>query len=196
MSILRQYWQLSIRSQIHSTIIMVSLLSFVVIGVATILFFINRYDRNNQDRLSRAIQIMVNEVQNKLAEHETFDDGILLFETGASDEVEALMQEISEIHGTDVNLYDTSGNLRVSSNPFIYNKGVLSEKMNPVAFYELSINRAVQYVGEEEMGKVDYFSIYSPVRDEDGTAYAYLNIPFFSTQVELKQEISNFLVTI
>ena len=62
-SVLRQNFQLSIRSQIHSTIIMVSLLSFVVIGVATILFFINRYDRNNQDRLSRAIQIMVNEVE-------------------------------------------------------------------------------------------------------------------------------------
>ncbi|HET9277439.1 MAG TPA: hypothetical protein VFN95_04620, partial [Flavitalea sp.] len=62
-SILKQNFQLSIRSQIHSTIIMVSLLSFVVIGVATILFFINRYDRNNQDRLSRAIQIMENEIQ-------------------------------------------------------------------------------------------------------------------------------------
>jgi two-component system, NtrC family, nitrogen regulation sensor histidine kinase NtrY len=196
LSILRQYWQLSIRSQIHSTVILVSLLSFVVIGVATILFFINRYDRNNQDRLSRAMNIMVKEVQNKLAEHQTFDDEVLLFESGASDEVEALMQEISEIHGTDVNLYDTVGNLRVSSNPFVYNKGVLSEKMNPVAFYQLSVKRAVQYVGEEQMGKVDYFSIYSPVRDEQGTAYAYLNIPFFSTQVELKQEISNFLVTI
>jgi hypothetical protein len=36
--ILKQYMQLSIRSQIHSTILMVSLLSFIVIGVATILF--------------------------------------------------------------------------------------------------------------------------------------------------------------
>lgn len=38
-SVLKQNFQLSIRSQIHSTIIMVSLLSFVVIGVATILFY-------------------------------------------------------------------------------------------------------------------------------------------------------------
>ncbi len=193
---LKQYWQLSIRSQIHSTIILVSLLSFVVIGVATILFFINRYDRNNQDRLSRAIQIMVNEVQNKLTDHETLYDEDLMFESGTSAEVEKMMQDISEIHGTDVNLYDTAGNLRVSSNPFIYNKGVLSEKMNPSAFYHLSNRKAVQYVGEEQMGRVNYFSIYSPVRDAKGIAYAYLNIPFFSTQIELKQEISNFLVTI
>ena len=193
---LSEYFQFSIRSQIHSTIIMVSLLSFLIIGVATILFFIKRYDRNNQDKLSRAIQIMVNEVQNQVADHSSFNNGVLLFETGAHREVEQLMQEISEIHGTDVNLYDTAGTLRVSSNPLIYNKGVLSEKMNPYAYYNLNILKAVQFVAEEQMGKVDYISVYSPVRDEEGNAYAYLNIPSYSTQGELKQEISNFLVTI
>lgn len=196
MGALSEYFQFSIRSQIHSTIILVSLLSFLIIGIATILFFIKRYDRNNQDKLSRAIQIMVNEVQNQLADHNSFNSGILLFETGANQEVEELMQEISEIHGTDVNLYDTSGTLRVSSNPLIYNKGVLSEKMNPVAFYNLNNLKAVQFVAEEQMGKVAYISVYSPVRDEQGNAYAYLNIPSYSTQGELKQEISNFLLTI
>ena len=195
-SALRANFQLSIRSQIHSTIIMVSLLSFVVIGVATILFFINRYDRNNQDRLSRAIQIMVNEVENMLENHNVFNDGIMLFEQGTNEEVELLMQEISEIHGLDVNLYDTTGNLRFSSNPFIYNKGVLSEKMNPEAFYQVHNMRAVQSVTEEKMGKVSYLSIYCPVRDQKGNAHAFLNIPSYSTQEELKQEISNFLVTI
>lgn len=196
MGALSEYFQFSIRSQIHSTIILVSLLSFLIIGIATILFFIKRYDRNNQDKLSRAIQIMVNEVQNQLADHNSFNSGILLFETGANQEVEELMHEISEIHGTDVNLYDTSGTLRVSSNPLIYNKGVLSEKMNPVAFYNLNNLKAVQFVAEEQMGKVAYISVYSPVRDEQGNAYAYLNIPSYSTQGELKQEISNFLLTI
>ncbi len=193
---LRQYWQLSIRSQIHSTIILVNLLSFVVIGVATILFFINRYDRSNEDRLSRTIQIMVKEVQNKLEDNYDLNDPSLLFESSASAELERLMQDIADIHGTDVNLYDTSGDLRVSSNPFVYNKGVLSFKMNPEAFYNLNTRSAVQYLTEEQMGAVNYFSIYCPVRNEMGVAYAYLNIPFFSTQVELKQEISNFLVTI
>ena len=194
--VLRQYWQFSIRSQIHSTIILVSLLSFVVIGVATILFFINRYNRNNQDRLSRAIQIMVNEVQNKLEYHTVLNDGVYIFDTGPNEEVETLMQEISEIHGTDVNLFDTTGTLRVSSNPLIYNKGVLSNKMNPLAYFNIHKKKVVQFVDEEQMGKVEYISIYCPVRDDDGREYAFLNIPSYSTQGELKQEISNFLVTI
>ena len=193
---LAQYFQLSIRSQIHTTILLVSLLSFIIIGVVTILFFVKRYDRNNQDRLSRAIQIMVNEVQNKLDANNSLDEGQLFFDSGTNREVERLMREISEIHGTDVNLYDTAGTLRVSSNPLIYNKGVLSEKMNPIAYYNLNRLKAVQFVAEEQMGKVDYISVYSPVRDDQGNAFAYLNIPSYSTQGELKQEIANFLVTI
>ena len=195
-SVLRQSLQLSIRSQIHSTIIMVSLLSFVVIGVATILFFINRYDRNNQDRLSRAIQIMVREVKVLMKENNVFSDGLMLLDQVPNEDMEKLMRGISEIHGLDVNLYDTSGTLRFSSNPFIYNKGVLSEKMNPEAYYRLHQLRAVQSVSDERMGKISYLSVYCPVRDDQGNAHAYLNIPSYSTQEELKQEISNFLVTI
>ncbi len=192
----RQYWELSIRSQIHSTIILISLLLFVVIGVANVFFIINRYHRNNQDRLTRAIQIMVNEVEKKLADHATFNEGIMLYEPGFSDEVEQLMRDISDIHGMDVNLYDTSGDLKVTSNPDIYYRGVLSEKMNPLAYFRLHNLRQVQTVTDEKVGKVDYLSIYAPVRDDDGNAVAYLNVPSYSAEVELTQEISYFLVTI
>jgi len=195
-SMLKRNWQFSIRMQIHSTIILISLLSFIIIGAVTILFFINRYDRNNQERLSRAMQIMVNQVQKRVQEHNIFNDGVSIFETGVNSELEKLMEDISEIHGTDVNLYDTEGNLKVTSKPLIYNKGVLSDKMNPDAYYSLHIQNAIQAVKKERMGKVDYISIYNPIRNNEGLVYAYLNVPSYSTQDELKQEISNFLVTL
>jgi methyl-accepting chemotaxis protein len=120
----------------------------------------------------------------------------MLFDQTPNEEIQQLMKGISDIHGLDVNLYDTTGTLRFSSNPFIYTKGVLSEKMNPEAYYNVHRLRAVQSVSEEKMGKISYLSIYCPVRDNEGNARAYLNIPSYTTQEELKQEISNFLVTI
>lgn len=195
-SLLRKSWQFSIRMQIHSTIIMISLLSFIVIGVATILFFINRYDRNNQERLSRATQIMVNQIEKRLGEDSVLLTGDRLFAPGSTTDLETLMEDISEIHGTDVNLYDLDGNLKVTSKPLIYNKGVMSDKMNPDAYYSLHVMNTVQTVKEERMGKVNYLSVYNPIRNKDGQPYAYLNVPSYSTQGELKQEISNFLVTL
>jgi two-component system nitrogen regulation sensor histidine kinase NtrY len=190
---IRQYWQMSIRSQIHSTIIMVSLLSFLVIGAATIFFFINRYDRDSSDRLTRSSQIMSREIRSRFSRTTA---EMLIYDDSLKNELLRLMTEIADIHSADVNLYDTAGRLKVTSNPPVYDKGVLSTLMNPMAYYQLHKMRAIQYVTEEKIGQVDFKSIYSPVRDDDGNAYVYLNIPSFRKQGELTQEISNFLVTI
>ncbi len=193
---LRAQWQFSIKTQIHSTIILVSVLSFVVIGAATIVFFINRYNRNNQERLSRTMQIMVKQVESRIKGHDIFNDGISILDSGVNNDMEQLVADISDIHGTDINMYDPYGNLKVASKPLIYDKEVLSRKMNPSAYFKLHILRSIQCVESEQVGKVQYLSVYNPVRDDEGHVIAYLNVPSYSSQGELKQEISNFLVTL
>lgn len=194
--VLSEFWQLNIRSQVHGTIIFVSVLSFLIIGIATISFFITRYNRNNIDKLSRTSSIMVKEMQKRLMNHETFDDVVKLYDTVANYDLQSLIDEVADIHNVDVNVYDLDGNLQVSSETEVYNKGILSKKMHPEAYYHLSRMRQVQYVQEETMSNLNYLSIYAAVRNEEGSVYAYLNIPYFLSQVDLNQEISNFLVTI
>ncbi|MFT4024450.1 MAG: ATP-binding protein [Flavihumibacter sp.] len=194
--LIKKELQMNLRAQVHSTIIFISLFSFLVIGAATIFFFINRYNNNKQDQLSKAIKIMANEVQGKIESEVFLEWMIQLYAQGNNQVLEELVEEMSEIHGTDINIYDLRGVLRLSSNPFIYDKGILSARMNPTAFYELGKQRLVQVTTEEQMGGITYQSIYSPVRDDKGNAYAYLNMPSFDSQEELKKEISNFLVTI
>jgi signal transduction histidine kinase len=194
---LRTYWQMNIRSQIHTTIIFISLFSFVVIGVATIIFFINRFNRNNQDRLGRSMQVMVSEVQSKLTGQVAYGaEEWKLYFPGTKGELQKTIEEVAQVHSTDVNIYDLDGNLQVSSNLLVYNKGILSKKMHPLAYYNLHQLNLIQYTHYEQIGGVDYASIYRPLRDANGNAFAYLNIPSFTTQDELKEEISNFLVTI
>lgn len=193
---LKNYWQLSIRNQIHGTVIFISILSFVVIGIATILFFIRRYENNNRERLSRTIKVMENEVRNSLSELSVFDDVLKIYDEGFKEQLEQTILKISEIHAADINLYDLDGNLQVSSLPLPYNKGIVSTKMDPMAFYHLSKQKEVQYFKEEQIGTLSFVSNYVPVIDETGKEYAYLNIPYFTSQSKLKLEIANFLVTI
>ena len=193
---LKTYWQLSIRNQIHGTVIFISILSFLVIGIATILFFIKRYENNNRERLSRTIHVMENEVRTSLSELSVFDDVVKIYDEGFKKELEKTIIKISEIHVADINLYDLEGNLRVSSLPLPYNKGIVSTKMDPVAYYHLNKQKEVQYFKEEKIGTLKFVSNYVPVIDETGREYAYLNIPYFTSQSKLKLEIANFLVTI
>ncbi len=192
----KTYWQLSIRNQIHGAVIFISVLSFIVIFIATISFFIRRYENNNRERLSRTIIVMKKEVRNSLSELAVFDDVIKAYDDGVKEELEQTILKISEIHDVDINLYDLEGNLKISSLPLLYNKGIVSTKMDPVAFYHINKQKEVQYFKEEKIGALNFISNYVPVIDGTGKEYAFLNIPYFTSQSKLKLELANFLVTI
>ena len=193
----RRILEWNIRTQIHGTIILISVLSFVIIGVATISFFIIRYDQNNKERLARTMEIMIREMEKKLDTRRALDDQVAIYDSVSNEEVQELVDEVSKIHNVDVNVYDTTGSLHVTSHPLVYRDGLLSQKMHPYAFYHIKRLRQVQYVQKEQLATINYMSIYAPLRGlDDGIAYAYINIPYFLSQKGLKQEISNFLVTI
>lgn len=193
---LRSLLQLNIRNQVHGTIILVSVFSFTVIAVTTILFFISRYHSNNREKLSRTIHVMENELRSSI-DTMPFNKYLSFnFDSLTNNKLEETINKISNIHAEYINLYDLYGNLKVSSLPLPYNKGILSEQMDPVAFYHLNKLRDVQFFQEQKIGSLEYLSNYVPVRDESGREYAYLNIPYFESQNKLQDEISNFLVTI
>lgn len=195
-SLLRDLWQMSIKNQIYSTIIFISIFSFIVIGAATIIFFIQRYNKNNKDRLSRTIQVMSDELHDKLANESLKGMVLNMYDSSHLENMQDAITEISEIHNADINLYDDDGTLRYSSQPFVYNKGILSRLMEPRAYYHMKHLRKSQYVQNEKYGQLKYLSIYTPFKSKDPEIKAYINIPYFASTMELKQEISNFLVAI
>ncbi len=193
---LRNYSQLSIRNQIHGIIIFISVLSFIVIGVATILFFISRYENNNREKLSRAIQIMQTQVSNSLSDGLQLNDSLLLRDRPTAQGLEKNILNIAEIHGVDVNIYNLDGQLKFASLSYPYARGIVSTQMNPQAYYHLAVKKEIQFFQKESIGSLSYVSSYVPVFDKYGNDAAFLNIPYFSSEQKLEDEIANFLVTI
>lgn len=191
---LRKMLRLNIRSQIQSTIIFLSVFSFIVIGIATISFFILRFNRNNEERLSKSIQVMANEVNTKKNSLQAFDD--VPDNSGVRAELEKTIADISDLHNVDINYYDLDGNLVISTQPYIYNKQLLSSKMEPRAYRALQTGHSIRFLQSESIGSFQYLSIYVPLTDDQGNNYAYLNIPYLNSQNELNQEISGFLATL
>lgn len=193
---IRAAFRFSIRSQIQSTIIFISIFSFVVIGIATISFYIDRFNETNNERLVRAINLMQSEIQQQISSQSLMDDAVKIYDPGASEELENTITNVSEIHNVDVNFYDVSGVLRYSTQPYIYNKHIISEMMEPKAFYELHYDNQVKFTQQEQIGHFNYLSVYVPIKDDDGAISAYLNIPYLNSQSELDKEISDFIVTL
>lgn len=193
----RNIFRASIRGQIHNTFIIITLLSFIVVGIATVSFFIDRFRVVNNERLSRTMNVMINEMQMRT------DLASLVFEERAqmdsidfSSELNSIIKNVSEIHGMDLNIYDISGRLLASSLPDLFQKGVISSRMGPRAYYHLLRLRSIEHIERESISDLSYTSIYSPLRDKEGALFAYISVPYFTSQHELNQEISNFLVTL
>ena len=193
---LRRYLQLNIRNQIQTTIIFVSLFLFLVIGVSTIFFLINRYNRNNQDRLSASLKVVSGEIGSRLVSFANSANVSNPVKQMPREDLDRIVNNVAEIHNADINLYDVNGSLIVSSNPFIYTKGMLSEQMNPLAYYYMNRLNSIEFFNQERMGGIGFQSIYCPIRLEKGASTGYINIPSFNTEDELNDEISRFLVTI
>lgn len=191
---LKKLLRFNIRSQIQATIIFVSVFSFLVIGIATISFFIYRYNRSNEERLSKSIQVMANEMNAKVISILALDDEPN--NSGIKNELEQVISEISDLHNVDINYYDANGDLVISTQPYIYNKNLLSKKMDPTAFMEMRRKNRVRFIQSETIGSFGYLSIYIPLMTDTGETYGYLNIPYLNSQIELNQEISGFLATL
>lgn len=189
-------WQLTIRNQIHAIIILISLFSFIVIGISTIIFFINRYHNSNREFLSRTIHVMENELHNTLDSTTARTLTTKSLDQISHDRLSQIINNVSNIHTTDINLYNLDGNLEVSSLYLPYEEGILSDKMDPIAWYHLNKLKESQFFGQQKIGSLVYLSNYIPVRDDNGREYAYLNIPYYESQKKLQDEISNFLVAI
>ena len=193
---LRQLFHFNIRSQIQATIIGVSIISFMIIGAATISFFIMRFNKNNRNHLVNTSEIMLNEVQDMISSQLEVDTTFTLNGLGIQSDLERKISQLAEIHHTDINFFSPNGTLLVSSQPYIYNKQIISSRMQPQAFYRLHFNHSIEVFETEKIGSFSYIGIYVPVKDENANTIAYLNIPYLNSQNELKAEISNFLVTL
>ncbi|MFN0082023.1 MAG: sensor histidine kinase [Ferruginibacter sp.] len=194
--VLKNKLELSIKQQVHGTIIFFSIFSFLIIGIATILFFINRYERNNKETLSRTIKNIEEELIASVPagsfSNPTLNQDFITTEGDTENKVKSLAKN----HGLDINIYSISGDLQTSSIPLPYVKGIVSTKMNPVAYFHLNKGKEIQYFQKEQIGKLEFISGYIPIVDSAGKDIAYLNIPYFISQSKIKEEISNFLITI
>ncbi len=191
---IKQLFHLNIRSQIQGTIIFVSVFSFLVIGVATISFFIYRFNNSNQDRLSKSIQVMANELNIKIMNLQSEAD--VRNNLAVRYELEKEIAEVSDLHNVDINYYSADGDLLISTQPYIYNKHLLTEKMDASAYEEMKFKHRIRYLQSESIGSFTYLSVYVPLMDDYDMAYGYLNIPYLNSQIELNQEISGFLATL
>lgn len=192
----RRIVHLTLRNRIHFAMLSVVMLSFLILGAVTIWVFVDRYDNNNKVKLRTAMQNIERSVQQYLQSENTTVDSVGFHEATLTGKFKSFIADLASSEKLDINVYNSFGSLNATSQEDIYNKALLARIMMPEAYYKLSDQQRTLLVEEERIGRLKYLSSYVPVRNIDGQAVGYINVPFFSSQKELNYQISNILVAL
>ena len=109
------------------------------------------------------------------------------------DEVESAFINFSELNGVDLNLFDLNGNLILSSQPKIYENGLISRKMSSMAFLYMGLLQKSEFVNEEQIGNSRFISAYVPLRSSQHEAIGYLALPNFTNEQDFQERLGEFI---
>lgn len=179
----------SFRSRLQGTVFVLIFFSLLVIGASSIYFIIRLNEKKNMALLSDKSHSILIELQHNLSayDHLTKADSSYL---------EGLLDKLSDVFFTDINLYDAKGFLIASSQPDAYKTGFAAGYMDSEAYQVMVKKAESKLIHLESLGNQQYLSSYLPFVNANNDVLAYLNLPSFSRQEELRSEISSFLVTL
>ncbi|MEI6816849.1 MAG: ATP-binding protein [Bacteroidota bacterium] len=164
------------------------LFSLLIIGGATIYYIISNYNSQQFKQISDNITSLLVNIESEINNEKNIHV--------IKDEILPGLPKPGNITNLDYNIYDKTGNLVYSTQPKLIDEGIISSKINPLAYFELTSNLKTRYIHNEHLGKLDYIAAYEPIRNQDNKIIGYLDLPYFANQAELDNEISSFLVTL
>ncbi|MFT5777876.1 MAG: two-component system nitrogen regulation sensor histidine kinase NtrY [Crocinitomicaceae bacterium] len=180
----------SLAMKIQFVLISLVFLSLLAFGWGSGIFVSDQYNQYTNDVISEKLNSVQTEVRSKLGDL----DGLTIEENG--NYMQFIFQKFAKVFYTDINMYDNDGHLLGTSRPKVYNIGLLSEQMNPIAYEFMHYNQKSEFVHAESIGELNYSSAYLPFYNNNGVLMGFINLQHFGQQREFENQIQKFLVAI
>ncbi|WP_205503042.1 sensor histidine kinase [Rufibacter psychrotolerans] len=116
---------------------------------------------------------------------------------GRPDSLTRRINRLAMVAQAELNIYNANGELRLSSQPTLFEAGVLSTRLNPQAYSVLKEQGLNRILLEEKAGSLPYSTIYVPLRENlTESPRGFLAIPFFDSEKELNTKLIQLITTI
>ena len=165
--------------------------SLLAIGTVVVILSINQYRGKHYENIEDKLRSVSIELDHKLSDLDS------LYQDWNADsypDLDALLVKFSNVFATDINLYDTGGELLATSRREIFDKDLKSERMNFAAYSQLRLGARAQYIHNEKIGQLEYLSAYTCFENYRNEVLAYINLPYFNMQSRVSEETSNLIV--
>lgn len=184
------HFQISVRGSLakriqYWTITLVGL-AFLVLGLITYQHFSDASRNAQRAALDYRADAMLTSLKTRL-----------LGTTLSADSLRRdLPETLSGIAGSllmDANLYTPGGNLEFTTQEDLSGLGVLSGKMNPVAWHVLKNTNLPELTETEQSAGREYYVKYLPLRTGQNQLLGFLGVPYLLSDSQTGPEVSDFI---
>ena len=184
---------LNFRQKLQLSYIAILLFSFVMIGVIVSILAIREYENKHNDIIKEKLNSVYYDLEQWLRGESALSAD---WHNVTYSSLNELLVNMSNIFNTDINIYDLEGYLIATSRHEIFNRNLISQRINNVAFTNMRDFTYSEYFQKEKIGELEYISAYIPFYSDNNNMLAYLNLPYFRMQSVLAKEVSNLVVVI
>lgn len=178
-----------LKFKIQAAIISIVFVSLLLVALATIFYNIEEYKSKHQNDLNEKLKSISEEIDMRLEDKDQITPDVV-------DWLHRELAKLSNIFRTDINIYGVDGNILASSRVEIFQRGLVSTRINSQAYYEIFQNfQFNNYFQPEKIGNLSYLSAYKPIINNRGVYLGSINLPYFIKQDNYSQEISTIIVT-
>ncbi len=184
-----RFLQFSIQQRIQ--IAFVALVLFLTFSVifGSISLSIYRFKTKNSELLFQKVKSLMLELESYHADKSSLSVMDL-------DALNGQLMWLSNVFHCDINLYNTDGRLFATSRSILFDKHLIGKQMDSEAFVQLTINKRREFIQDEFVSKLRYTSAYTVLYNRNNKQIAFINIPYFTGDKELQEEVTSLLVAI
>lgn len=179
---------LGFKEKIQLLFFLLIFFTFIAVGIFYVknmnVFFNNR---NISELKEKTFSIMI-ELEHKLF---TYNELVISQDKYFNE----IINKFSNVFFTDINLYNTEGYLIATSRPVLFELGLMSKKVNPVAYLQIMKNNQTLWIQHEQIGSYSFLSSYLKLRNTNNEIVAIINLPYFAKQTEFGKEVSDFFIS-
>lgn len=172
------------KTRIQFSMVFAVVITLIMVAVITYVSITTQY-QNQQDK---TIRDKINRIAG------SFEDGLIDEFTGTITEQDQIdFEKLADSYSSDLSLFNRDGALLITTQPKIYESGLMIKRMNARAFVNLNKLQRSEFVNDEKIGALNYKAAYSPLKNTGGEVIAFLQLPYFSNQADYQDRIGSLL---
>lgn len=179
----------SVKKRITNLVTASLAVSMLFMALGSIWFSWKYFDTANRSQMEEKLLT----VQSTLSDFSRYVDA---YTNVNSQDLTQDLARLAQSMQADINLFDPHGSLIHSTQPELFNRYILSSRMDNKAYRRIVLGNERVVIQKEKIASLSYYSMYAPLFNVNGSLVAIVNIPYFAKTISFRNDMSAIIATI